>query len=197
MIDEDVFVIKDAPFIESTDENPIKPYISDFYKNRRLIKEKLKSHKQYQYGFLREETQDYIIEKLMLLIEKRTIKGTFENGTEYTIISTVLNIKKDILRKIQNFDFTKKNPKIIYINTTEKIISLEDSILMAFLNLIGFDIVFFVPTGYMCVEKYFNNSIIEEHQLGEYVYDLRIPNFATISSTIRHSWRDIIFKRGR
>lgn len=44
---------------------------------------------------------------------------------------------------IQKFDFTKKNPKLIYINTTETVISLEDSILTAFLSLLGFDVVFF------------------------------------------------------
>lgn len=38
------------------------------------------------------------------------IRGTFENGTEYTVIATALNLPKDLLRKIQKFDFTKKNP---------------------------------------------------------------------------------------
>ncbi len=196
LITDDTFVIKDAPFINSNEANPIKTFAVEFFKNGRLRKDKIKAHKCYQYDFLREDIQNHILDKLQLLIERKNIKGTFENGTEYTIIATVLNIKKDIVRKIQNFDFTKKNPKIIYINTTENIISLEDSILTAFLNLVGFDIVFFVPTGYMCVEKYFNKQIIEEYQIGEYVYDLRIPNLSTVSSSLRHSWRDIIFKRG-
>ena len=34
------------------------------------------------------------------------------------------------------------------INTGETMISLQDSILVTFLNLAGFDILFFVPTGY-------------------------------------------------
>ncbi|MFR7395193.1 MAG: YceG family protein [Blautia wexlerae] len=34
-------------------------------------------------------------------------------------------------------------------------ISLQDSILVTFLNLAGFDILFFVPTGYQSVENYF------------------------------------------
>jgi len=196
LVTDETFVIKDAPFINSTDSNPVKAFAVEFFKNGRLRREKIKAHKCYQYDFLREDIQNHILDKLQLLIEQKNIKGTFENGMEYTIISTVLNIKKDIIRKIQNFDFTKKNPKIIYINTTENIISVEDSILIAFLNLVGFDIVFFVPTGYMCVEKYFNKSIIGEHQIGEYIYDLRIPNLSTVSSSLRHSWRDIIFKRG-
>ena len=67
------------------------------------------------------------------------------SGTEYTIVATVLNLNKEIVRLLQKFDFTKKNPKVIYINPTEKPISLEDSIVTAFLNLVGFDVVFFVP----------------------------------------------------
>lgn len=151
----------------------------------------------YKYGFLREEVQDYILDKLQLLIDQKTVKGTFENGTEYTIIATVLNLNKEIVRLIQKFDFTKKNPKMIYVNTTEEMISLEDTIIVLFLNLIGFDIVFFVPTGYQSIEKHFNNVIMEEHQIGEYMYDIQVPNLDRLSSNKTHRrWRDIFFKRG-
>jgi len=74
---------------------------------------------------------------------------------------------------------------------------LEDSILTAFLNLIGFDIVFFVPTGYQSIEKYFNTQLMEEHQIGEYMYDLQVPDLKKLSlNSARPSWRDKIFKRG-
>ena len=136
------------------------------------------------------------MDKLELLIEQRFIKGTFENGTEYTIIATVLNLPKDIVRMLQKFDFTKENPKLVYVNTKEEMISLEDTILVTFLNLIGFDVVFFVPTGYQTVERYFNGKSIEEHQIGEYMYDLRVPNMAMISLSGKTKWRDRIFKRG-
>ena len=196
LMTEETYVISKAPFIESTDANPIKAHVTEFYKNNRLQREKIKSHPVYRYGVLREEMQDYILDKLGLLIAQKTIRGTGENGTEYTIISTVLNMNKDIIRMIQKFDFTKKNPKLIYINTTETVISLEDSILTAFLSLLGFDVVFFVPTGYQSVEKYFNTKVMEEHQIGEYLYDLQVPNFELIPSGTRQSWRDRLFKRG-
>ena len=67
---------------------------------------------------------------------------------------------------------------------------------MTFLNLIGFDVVFFAPTGYQTVERYFNGKSIEEHQIGEYMYDLRVPNMAMISLSGKTKWRDRIFKRG-
>lgn len=80
--------------------------------------------------------------------------------------------------------------------TGETFLSLEDTITVAFLHLIGFDILFFVPTGYQCVERYFNQNIMEEHQLGEYMYDLSVPNLDGRPAVKKVSWRDKIFKRG-
>lgn len=196
LMTKDTITIGNGTFINPNEPNPVKSYATEFFKNGRLQKSKIKSHHCYLYGFLREEMQEHILDKLELLIDSRLIAGTLENGTEYTIIATVLNLNRDIIRIIQRFDFTKKNPKIIYINTTENIISLEDSIILAFLNLVGFDVVFFIPTGYRCIERFFSRDIIEEHQIGDYVYDLRIPNFNMISAKTRQSWREKIFKRG-
>lgn len=198
LVTEDTVVVKTVPYIDPTAPNPMKMYASEFFKNGHLMKKKIKGHQSYPYGFLREEIQEHILDKLELLIESRMVKGTFENGTEYTIIATVLNLPKEIVRLIQKFDFTKRNPKLIYFNTGEKIISLEDSILAAFLNMVGFDVVFFVPTGYQNVEKHFNRKLMEEHQIGEYVYDLRVPAMlqTPANTNARPRWRDRIFKRG-
>ena len=138
-----------------------------------------------------------MLEKLAALIDQKTIRGIGENRMEYTVIATALNLPKKIVRLIQKFDFTKKNPKLIYINTQETVISLEDSILTAYLNLIGFDILFFVPTGYQNIEKHFNKKIMEEHQIGEYLYDLTVPDLKHLPTGARPSWRDRIFKRGK
>ena len=66
---------------------------------------------------------------------------------------------------------------------------------MAFLNLVGFDVLFFVPTGYQTIEKYFNKEIAEEHQIGDYMYDLRVPDFNSVRQTTRLSWHERLFGR--
>ena len=195
LIGEETYVIKSVPFIESSAFNPIKAYVNEFFKNGTLQKEKIKAHPHNPYGFLREEMQDYMLDKLSLLINQRIIKGTFDNGTEYNIVATVLNLPKELLRMIQKFDFTKRNPKLISIHVGEKLPSIEDGILMAYLNLIGFDIVCFVPTGYQNVEKYFNKCLMEEHQIGEYMYDLHIPSLEKTSLNAFKTWSNKIFKR--
>ena len=189
LITPDTTVIRSVPWLSSLDPNPIKPFATQFLKNGRLQKAAIKNHKAYPYGILRPEMQEHLLDKLQLLLDQRTIAGTYQNGTEYTVIATALNLNKDLLRQIQKFDFTKKNPKLIIINTTEKILSLEDSILVAYLNLVGFDILFFVPTGYQCIEKYLPAGYVNEHTLGDYVYDLSVPDFHSVQESGRGSIR--------
>ena len=176
LITEDTFYIDKAPFIAPGSPNPLKSGSASFYKNARLMREKIKDSPDYKYGILGESAQNLIFDKMETLIKRKMIRGIGENGMEYTVIATILNLPKDIVHLIQNFDFTKKNPKLIYVLASENIISIEDSIIIAFLSLVGFDILFFVPTGYQTIEKYFNQKFFEEHQIGEYVYDLNVPD---------------------
>ena len=196
LITPDTIVISNVPLIRPGAPNIMKQYATEFLRNGKLQRNKIKEHRAYQYGILRESMQDHIFDKIQELIDRKLIKGTFQNGMEYTIIATLLTLDKRTLRMIQKFDFTKQNPKIVFIITREDTLSAEDTILYSFLNLIGFDVVFFVPTGYQCIEQHLNQKNFEEHQIGEYKYDLRVPNFSTLPSvTKRHSWREI-FKRG-
>ena len=175
---ENTLMITQIPYIASGTPNKFKGLASEFYRNGKLQKQKIKNHPDFPYAILREEMQDHILDKIEMIISNKLVKGIGENGTEYTVIGWCLNLPKEIVRMIQSFDFTKKNPKLIFVNTTDKILSLEDSIITALLNLIGFDILFFVPTGYQCVEKYFTKKLMEEHQIGEYQYDLTVPDLS-------------------
>lgn len=199
LITEDTYLVNQAPLIRPGQSNPLKSCAVEFLKNGRLRRDKIKSHREYRYGFLREEVQEHILDALQKLLDERAVRGIYENGMEYAVIATVLNLNKELVRMIQKFDYTKENPKLIYIQTGEQLPSQEDAILAVFLNLVGFDVAFFVPTGYQGPEKYFNRSRMEEHQIGEYVYDLRVPDFRTVQANTkaaRPSWRDKIFKRG-
>lgn len=191
LVTPETTLVTKLPWQTGLEANPMKPYATQFLRQGRLQREKIKQHKDYPYGILRPEIQGYLLDKLQVLLDEKLIAGTYQNGTEYTIVSTILGLPKDLLRRIQNFDFTKKNPKLIIISTTEETLSLEDSILVAFLNLVGFDILFFVPTGYQSIEKYFQKPFANEHQLGPYRYDLQVPDFRTLHEGGKSSIRKL------
>ena len=191
LVTPETTLVTKLPWQTGLEANTMKPYATQFLRQGRLQREKIKQHKDYPYGILRPEIPDSLLDKLQVLLDEKLIAGTYQNGTEYTIVSTILGLPKDLLRRIQNFDFTKKNPKLIIISTTEETLSLEDSILVAFLNLVGFDILFFVPTGYQSIEKYFQKPFANEHQLGPYRYDLQVPDFRTLHEGGKSSIRKL------
>ncbi|MCQ2505662.1 MAG: YceG family protein [Lachnospiraceae bacterium] len=180
LLTPDTILIKKTPYIEQGSRNPIMMFVTSFLVNGKLQTEKIKKSKCYRYGYLREDMQDFILERIQALINQHTIVGIGTNGMEYVVVATLLNLSDIFMRMIQKFDFTQKNPKLIYIVPTKQCISLEDTIIVSFLNLVGFDILFFVPSGFRTVEQYFNNTTLEEYIIGDYMYDLQVPDFAKI-----------------
>ena len=168
-----------------------------FLYNGKLKREELKRSRIYKYSMLREEAQEHILDKLQLLLDEKIIRGTFQDGTEYGIMAIALNLDKVMMRLIQKFDFTKTNPKLICVLTGEQIMSKEDTIFLSFLSLLGFDIAVFVPTGYNVLEKYYNDgkALFLEHQTGDYLYDMTVPDFRKIGNkkSEKKSWIKKLF----
>jgi hypothetical protein len=192
----DTLFIDALPYINPGEANRFHALAQKGIKNGALQRDAITGDRLYPFGLLRSEMQAHILDKLSQLLEQRLIKGTFETGVEYTVLSTVLNMKKELLRLIQGFDFTGRNPKLLIVHTRDCAPSLEDAILTTFLNKLGFDIALFVPTGYQTVEKYLNGDFPVEDQLGEYVYDLAVPDLDSLPPVKGHSWLSGIFRRG-
>ena len=172
----------------------IRSYATQLIRNGKLDRNKIKACKEYAYGIYREEVQEYILDKIQELIDAKLIQGTFVNGMEYTILAVGLSLDGEWMKKIQKFDFTKKNPKLLMMAFSDKDYSLEDSILVALLSKIGFDVVLFIPTGFRILERYYTKPLFVEHQEGEYMFDLPMPMMKqTIKDTILKS--NTIFKR--
>ncbi|MGN0793129.1 MAG: YceG family protein [Aristaeellaceae bacterium] len=181
--------------IGNTAGTPFQSLAIQTVKNGRMNREAIRNHPKYPFSMLRNELQEHIFDKIQLMLDRKLIKGTAVNGTEYTILSTILNLEKDLIRMLQSFDFTKLNPKLVVISASEQLGSLEDAILLTFLNLIGFDIVMFVPTGYQTIERFLNDNFPVTHKIGDYIFDLRVPDFSALPKG--HSWFENILKRGR
>lgn len=176
---EHTFVIKELPYLGNI-PNPWKERSYAFLQGGKLKQDKIKKHSEYPFSFIREPMQNYMLEKLQELLDEKLIEGTGRDGTENLIVSTILSMDKAILRFIQGYDFTRTIPKILLIHTRESNCTKEDSILLAYLSLIGFDVAMFVPTGYTGVERFYTKQIVTEHQIGEYKYDLRVPNLSAV-----------------
>lgn len=170
---EDTLFITRLPYLKSGGDSRLDPV--QFIKNRKIQRAALQNSPAYPYGLLRPEVQDFLLDKAQALLDSGRIRGTFSQGMEYKILSTAMNLPKDVVRVLQKTDFTKNVPKIAVVATGEAQGSLEDAIFLALMHLCCFDVVLFVPTGYQIVEKYYAAPLFTEHQAGEYLYDLQPP----------------------
>ena len=164
-------------------------------KNGRVDRELLRRDRRYPFALLREELQDHLFDKVQLMLDRRLIEGTFVNGTEYTVLATALGMGKGLLRMLQAFDFTRKSPKVVCVDAKEGGATLRDAILLTLLNLVGFDVALFVPTGYRTVERFLADNLPVEHQIGEYIYDLTVPELDAMPQARRSGWLDRLFRR--
>jgi len=171
------YFIRGLPHITGPQNIQFSKSVINFIKEKKILVDKIKNHPSYKYKFLRREIQDLIFDRAQALLDSGIIVGTYSQGIEYLILNTIFGLDSKILRMIQDYDFTQKIPKLVIVNTTEEIGSKEDAVLVAFLNLIGFDILLFVPTGYLNIGAHFTKKVFIEHNIGSYVHDLEIPTF--------------------
>lgn len=152
---------------------------------------KIRKHRNYKYSYLKEEVQLYLFSRLQMLINLGIIKGFGKHGIENVIVSVAFNLPDTVLQALQDFDFTKRNPKFIYLSTSTEQISLEMSILINYLSLLGFDVLYIVPTGYNVCNEYLDKVLYKDYEFGNYCYNFNM----TLAKSDKKSFMEKLFGR--
>lgn len=143
----------------------------------------VKKEPAYAYSHLPDDLQDYILEKIQDLIEYNMLCDESAD-LPAVIISVLSGIDVELVRLIQNFDFTREIPKVVSVDVDEKMFSLNNCIVLAFLNLIGFDIAIFTPTGYKNIEQHISADCFDTLIAGEYEFNLTVPRLQRSDSIL-------------
>lgn len=175
MVTDNTFLADSVPFLTVQGPAMSAPQAKSFLHDGKLDPKALKASSHYRYDYLPDDMQDYILEKIQALIDYDLIINAGPDLSA-SVLSVLMNLDKELLRMLQSFDFTKDIPKFIVVDLKETLFSLEECILLAFLNLVGFDIAIFTPTGYRNLEKYIRPDSYDTLIAGEYQFDLQAPN---------------------
>ncbi|MCM1215047.1 MAG: YceG family protein [Lachnospiraceae bacterium] len=133
--------------------------------------DRVQINKNYHYKHLRHSVQQHLLSAAQQLFDSGTISGVGKHGIENTVMTVLFNVPEQFLLELQNFDFTRKSPTLINIRLSNEQMSLEDTVLTTYLSLLGFDVVFVVPTGYNVLNSYTVNTQRKVFEFGNYVYD--------------------------
>lgn len=175
MVGENTYLADKVPFLQVNGPSMSTAQAAAFLHGGRLDPKALKESRFYRYDYMPDDTQDYILEKIQALIDYDLI---LDGGPDLpsSMLSVLMNLDKELLRLIQNFDFTREIPKFLIVDVTETMFTLEECILLAFLNLVGFDIAVFTPTGYRNLEKHLRPDSYDTLIAGEFRFDLTVPD---------------------
>lgn len=175
MVTEQTYLVTSLPFWKREGTRETRSQAGALFHGSRLDPDAVKRSPLYRYAHLPDDTQDYILEKIQALIDYDMIA---DGGAclPHSILSTLMNLDKELLRLLQNFDFTRTIPKLLIVDVQETLFSLEECILLAFLNQVGFDIAVFSPTGYRDLEAHLRPDSFETHIVGPFLFDLSVPD---------------------
>lgn len=177
LLTENTIFIKNFPYIAKVGRSPSS--VAPFLNKNKIDIEAVKKHSNYRYDFLNLQTQNYMLQKAQEMLDLHWIESEGVD-IEKVILHIVLNLDKITLQMIQQFDFTKEIPKVVVVSVNENIATLEDAVYLLYLNLIGFDIAVFTPTGYRNIDKYISKKAFEEYEIGEYLFHMEIPERAKL-----------------
>lgn len=140
----------------------------------RLNRDKVKSIREYRFGYLRTPVQNLILDKMDELITSEDI-FTFSITNEFKTkaVYTILGMEKRYLDLIQKFDYPLQIPKLVIFHGDESTFTEEDMIIITFLHLIGFDIVILTPTGYNNIENGVDQYYYDTHKLENFRFGLK------------------------
>lgn len=155
-------------------EQAVNIFAAECMENGKVSVQKIRQHRAYKYAYLRDDIQVYMLSKIQELLDIGVIRGVGKNGVENILFQVVLNLPQQFVQALQNFDFTKKNPKLINVRTSTEQMSLQDSILVTYLSLLGFDILLVVPTGYNVLNAHVTRELFKNHEFGNYEYNFKL-----------------------
>lgn len=120
-----------------------------------------------KYMYLPDHVQDFIFCKMQEVINSGYLKIKYPDIMHLTIkVGTLL--PPDILKLVQNYDFTKEIPKIVVVHANRNPFSVYECIYLLLLNFLGFDILIYTPTGYKNIENYIDSRAFEQYNIGEF-----------------------------
>jgi len=136
--------------------------------------EELKKLHCYQFRNYKLEIQDLLLNKIneVILSEYDLFNIKLEKEKLLTFVMDILFLKPEIIRLVDNFDFTADIPKIIMFIENENTLSERTLLILGFLHKIGLDIIILNPSGMLNAVTVINPDRLNVIRLDQMKYNL-------------------------
>ncbi|MFR3558372.1 MAG: YceG family protein [Paraclostridium sordellii] len=146
--------------------------LSYLIKNDSIDKDEFINNNKYSLSFLATNIQEKLLDTLEDVFKCNWFENPISNSDKVKALHFIINLKRNILLLLENFDYGKVNPKInIYVNDLVKM-STELAVALLVFNKLGIDIFIISPVGTNDIERKISRQLIDIHKL-----DMVVENF--------------------
>ena len=174
---ENAIIYKNSISIRTGFFEKFKIALQGFLNKGKLNLEKFRFSKFFKYYSLPNYLREHILDKVKYIIDNDILKNNISKNIDLDILAIASKLPYSVIKKLNEFDFTKRNPKVIFITTKNRLLTASEVIYLVLLYYIGFDVLIFAPNGISNIEYLHNKNIIQVHELGEYDGNTKIPIF--------------------
>lgn len=152
--------------------------------------EKIKKLSFYTLSKYNKDLQNFMLKKLVELLKlNRLFNKELDDYIKLRAFITIMSLRDEVIELIDGFDFTANIPKIIFyaenINEVAEVIQYA----MAYLRIIGFDIIIFNPSNRCSVNEFLSPSIMNNIRLDKTELNLDYGKLITMKKSIFSRFR--------
>lgn len=173
---ENVLVYGSVGFAKCLDKADVSKIAFYFDSKGNLKRDAYFTSPYYKYSYLRRSIQEVLFYKVNELLNTNILNIKKDLNSKVKVLGTIFAMEENIMSLIEKFDYSGAIPKVIIFDNKKDMLTEEDAILLAFLNIIGFDIAIFTPTYYNNIEHLIDKKYFDIHTLEKVNTEVEMPN---------------------
>ncbi|WP_066677991.1 YceG family protein [Clostridium septicum] len=147
--------------------------------------EEIKKVPIYRFSKYSEDIQNFLIKKFNeTIISKDIFVNSFNKEEILRFLLLVLNLNEEIVRLVDNFDFTGNIPKIVIYLNDEEVITESMQLLLGYLHKIGLDIIIFNPSGLFNINNVIKETAINTVRLEAMNYNAKFNKLMSLKQSV-------------
>lgn len=147
--------------------------------------EEIKKLPIYKFSKYSEDIQNFLLKKFNETISRKDLFINVLNKEEVLrLLVLVLGINENIVRMIDNFDFTGQIPKIVIYLEDENVLAESMQMLLGYLHTVGIDILIFNPSGLFNINNVIKETALNNFRLQVMKYDSKYNNLMNLKQGV-------------
>ncbi|MGL5646248.1 MAG: YceG family protein [Clostridium sp.] len=135
--------------------------------------EEIKKLPFYKFAKYSNEVQNFMLKKFNeAILSNDVFNNDFTKEEVLQFLVLILGLSDEVIRMIDNFDYTGQIPKIVVFIDKEESISVQLQLVLGYLHIVGMDIVIFNPSGLFNINYILKKDIINIERLETMKYDI-------------------------